>query len=63
MEGITFIFWFVVIVAAALAITLGLLVMPLYVIRACRRYREEYLYRLRLRRAREAAERGGGSDA
>jgi hypothetical protein len=62
MQEISSIFWIVAIVVSALAITLGLLVMPLYVIRACRRYRDEYLYRLRLRRAREAAERGDLSE-
>jgi hypothetical protein len=39
---------------------LNYVVLPLFLIKLCQRYREEYLHRLRIRRAQEAAQRGGG---
>jgi hypothetical protein len=43
MNEMIFGLWAVIIAVVLLAIIVGWLVMPLYVIQACRRYREEYL--------------------
>jgi hypothetical protein len=45
---------FVLFVVIPLAI-LNYIVVPCFLIKLCQRYREEYRYRLRIRRAQEAA--------
>lgn len=52
-------FWSLALTIAVITIIVIWTITPFYIIRACQRYKQEFLYRLRIRRAEEASRRGG----